>query len=154
MANFVSCFEKWGRRRCRFRPSWHYPTGCLLPWAEIQQLQFSPLWLHASMESDPNDLLIQLLLLLHSMLRANCHIIKKPHYFVTQPMMQCWPNCTELRFSQSTKKMGQMGLIGSAVWLVAPKRPPRILIFSTAMGVKPSHLYEIRCYLETISIAT
>ena len=24
MANFVSSFEKWGRRRCRFRPSWHY----------------------------------------------------------------------------------------------------------------------------------
>ena len=24
MANFESCFEKWGRRRCRFRPSWHY----------------------------------------------------------------------------------------------------------------------------------
>ena len=24
MANFVSHFEKWGRRRCRFRPSWHY----------------------------------------------------------------------------------------------------------------------------------
>ena len=24
MANFVSRFEKWGRRRCRFRPPWHY----------------------------------------------------------------------------------------------------------------------------------
>ena len=24
MANFVSPFEKWGRRRCHFRPSWHY----------------------------------------------------------------------------------------------------------------------------------
>ena len=24
MANFVSPFEKWGRRRCRFRPSWPY----------------------------------------------------------------------------------------------------------------------------------
>ena len=27
MANFVSPFEKWGRRRCRFRPSWHYSTS-------------------------------------------------------------------------------------------------------------------------------
>ena len=26
MANFVSRFEKWGRRRCCFRPSWHYLT--------------------------------------------------------------------------------------------------------------------------------
>ena len=26
MANIVSSFEKWGRRRCRFRPSWHYFT--------------------------------------------------------------------------------------------------------------------------------
>ena len=26
MANFVSPFEKWGRRRCRFRLSWHYFT--------------------------------------------------------------------------------------------------------------------------------
>ena len=24
MANFVSPFEKWGRRRCRFQPSWPY----------------------------------------------------------------------------------------------------------------------------------
>ena len=24
MANFVSRFEKWGPRRCRFRPSWYY----------------------------------------------------------------------------------------------------------------------------------
>ena len=35
MANFVSPFEKWGRRRCRFRPSWPYCTAlfgsaCLL----------------------------------------------------------------------------------------------------------------------------
>jgi len=28
------------------------------------------------------------------------------------------------QFSQFTVKMGQMGWIGSAVWLVAPKRPP------------------------------
>ena len=37
------------------------------------------------------------------------------------------------QFSLSTKKMGQMGWIGSAVWLVAPKTAPRILIFSMAM---------------------
>ena len=28
------------------------------------------------------------------------------------------------QFSLSTKKMGQIGLIGTAVWLVAQKRPP------------------------------
>ena len=27
MANFVNRFEKWGRRSCRFRPSWHYCWG-------------------------------------------------------------------------------------------------------------------------------
>ena len=27
MANFVSPSEKWGRLRCRFRPSWHYSTS-------------------------------------------------------------------------------------------------------------------------------
>ena len=31
MANFVSPFEKWGRRRCRFRPSWHYCVPCKSP---------------------------------------------------------------------------------------------------------------------------
>ena len=30
MANFVSPFEKWGRRRCRFRLSWHYCERTLL----------------------------------------------------------------------------------------------------------------------------
>ena len=27
MTNFVSRFEKWGRRRCHFRPSWHYVSN-------------------------------------------------------------------------------------------------------------------------------
>ena len=31
MANFVSPFEKWGRRRCRFRLSWHYPGITVAP---------------------------------------------------------------------------------------------------------------------------
>ena len=29
MANFVTPFEKWGRRRCHFRPSWHYYVYCI-----------------------------------------------------------------------------------------------------------------------------
>ena len=31
MANFVSHFEKWGRRRCHFRPSWHYYWLLIIP---------------------------------------------------------------------------------------------------------------------------
>ena len=38
MANFVSHFEKWGRRRCRFRPSWPYYAYlvlcCFVLWIE------------------------------------------------------------------------------------------------------------------------
>ena len=34
------------------------------------------------------------------------------------------PAKQQFQFSLSTKKMGQLGRIGSAVWLVAPKRPP------------------------------
>ena len=30
MVNFVSPFEKWGRQRCRFRPSWHYSVLCVV----------------------------------------------------------------------------------------------------------------------------
>ena len=45
------------------------------------------------------------------------------------------------------QSMGQMGLIGSAVQLVGPKQSPRILIFSNAMGAKPSFiLSDIYCY--------
>ena len=32
MANFVNPFEKWGRRRCRFWPSWHYSVHLIMTW--------------------------------------------------------------------------------------------------------------------------
>ena len=48
------------------------------------------------------------------------------------------------QFSPFTAKMGQMGWIGSAVYLVAPKRPPDFTFFLIAMDAD--------CSFELISI--
>ena len=49
MANFVSPFEKWGRRRCRFRPSWPYSRPILIPTCHL--------WLcHLWLVGNPNGL--------------------------------------------------------------------------------------------------